>query len=328
MNKHFPVIAENFFEYLEKEKNYSAHTLRSYRADITQFCRYLEFRRKSGGQPKLEDITGELSGEFVHMPEKELEGIILAVEPSDIRSYLALLRGGDYSKSTTARKLASLRSLYNYLVRSGNVELSPVSSVRTPKLEKRLPKYLDTDQVSDLLDAPDTTNLLGARDKAILETIYSSGLRISEVVGINIEDIDEFGETARIRGKGKKERIVPLGSHAMRSVKHYLGMRAKTFGAATLGPLFLNRSRSRITTRSVRRKMNIYLAMVGIPIHVSPHSLRHSFATHMLNAGADLRSVQEMLGHENLSTTQIYMHLTTSRLKEVYNEAHPLASGG
>ena len=326
MNINIPGIVDSFFRYLEKEKNYSAHTLRAYQIDLSQYCLYLQLQAIRKTEISPDDLTGNIPQDYVPLPDRQARELVTAVGPAEIRSYLALLHKAGYSKSTTARKLASLRSLYNYLIRQEIVELSPVSSVRTPRLNKKLPNYLNSDQITELLDVPDTTTLLGCRDKAILETIYSSGLRISELVGLNIEDLDEYGQTARIRGKGKKERIVPLGSHAIRAIYHYLKMRHSEYGSKGTGPLFFNKHGNRISTRSVRRKMGIYQKMAGIPPHISPHSLRHSFATHMLNAGADLRSVQEMLGHENLSTTQIYMHLTTSRLKEVYTNAHPLAS--
>jgi integrase/recombinase XerC len=239
---------------------------------------------------------------------------------------LAMMRNSGYSKSTIARKLATLRSFYKYLVRQGQVEASPVSVVRTPRQDRRLPKCLDVGQMEALLAAPDTATLLGSRDRAILETIYSAGLRISELVGLNVEDLDEFAEALRIRGKGKKERLVPLGGKAIEAIENHLQMRRSAFGAPGRGPLFVNKAGRRLTDRSIRRKLDGYLLQAGIDVHISPHVLRHSFATHMLNAGADLRSVQEMLGHESLSTTQIYTHLTTTRLKEVYDRAHPLAT--
>jgi len=317
---------KNFFEYLEKEKNYSGHTLRSYGIDIIQFCRFLVLNNSAKVDPdRWKDSGKEIEISPFDLPEN-VGKMLLAAGPADVRAYLAVLRGAEYSRSTIARKLASLKSMYNYFVRKGYLELSPVGSVRTPRLEKRLPKFLDLQQVGNLLEAPDTGTFLGARDKAIMETIYSSGLRISEVVGLDIEDVDITGGTARVRGKGKKERMVPLGSYALKSIKNYLAITAESFGKRAHGPLFLNRSGKRISDRSVRRKLDIYLREAGIALRVSPHALRHSFATHMLNAGADLRSVQEMLGHENLSTTQIYTHLSTAKLREVYSGSHPMAA--
>ncbi len=313
----------SFLEYLESQRNFSPHTLRGYTADLTQFAQFLIVL--GAGADPLADLTCDELPPLAEADASVLNGRLLQVEPVDIRAFLAALRNTEYSKATTARKLASLRSFYKYLVRQGLMSTSPVSVIRTPRQDKRLPKCLDVDQVDALLAAPDTDELLGARDRAILETIYSAGLRISELVHLDVEDLDEFGEALRIRGKGKKERLAPVGGCALQSIQHYLGKREDAFGQAPAGALFVNRSGQRITDRSIRRKLGKYLQAAGIDMHVSPHVLRHSFATHMLNAGADLRSVQEMLGHESLSTTQIYTHLTTNRLQKVYRQAHPLA---
>ncbi|MCE5277231.1 MAG: tyrosine recombinase XerC [Planctomycetaceae bacterium] len=316
-----PLIRQ-FLDYIAKQRNFSEHTVRSYLADVTQFCCFLAARAA--------DPTAVLTAEDLPAPQDvppaAMGDQLLAVTPVTVRAYLAMLRNSQYSKATTARKLASLRSFYKYLVRGGQLQASPVSVVRTPRQDKRLPKCLDVQQIDALLTAPDTHTFLGARDRAILETIYSSGLRISELCGLNIEDLDEFSEALRIRGKGKKERLVPLGSKAIEAINAWLKARTGEFGAAEHGPLFVNRSAQRLTDRSVRRKLDKYLLIAGIPLNISPHALRHSFATHMLNAGADLRCVQELLGHASLSTTQIYTHLTTTRLKEVYDKAHPLAA--
>ena len=322
-------LIRKFLNYLQTERNFSIHTIRSYSADLAQFCQFLvstEDIDALAAEPTFLKLEQFLPVD--HLSPERLTKRILTITPMEIRSYLAVLRRSDYSKATTARKLATMRSFYKYLVRTEKINSSPVSVIRTPKLDKRLPKFLDVQQIDALLETPDTQTLLGARDKAILETIYSAGLRISEVVSLNIEDLDEFGGALRIRGKGKKERLAPLGTKAIEAINSYMNMRSDLLGdASRKGPLFINRTRKRLSDRSVRRKLDKYLLMAGIPTHVSPHALRHSFATHMLNAGADLRSVQEMLGHQNLSTTQIYTHLTTSRLKEVYDKAHPLAVG-
>ncbi len=318
-----PLIAR-FLDHLDGERNFSAHTIRSYAADLIQFCRFL-------GAGDLEDAAGDERTVDDLPPTEELrpgtiQKALLAAQPLDIRGFLAMMRNSSYSKATIARKLATLRSLYKFLVRTGRVEASPVSVVRTPRQDRRLPKCLDIEDVESLLAAPDASTLLGARDRAILETIYSAGLRIGELVGLNVEDLNEFSEALRIRGKGKKERLVPLGGKAIEAIEAYMLLRKGAFGDAARGPLFVNKFGRRISGRSIRRKLDKYLLEAGIDVHISPHVLRHSFATHMLNAGADLRSVQEMLGHENLSTTQIYTHLTTRRLKKVYDRAHPLAS--
>jgi len=319
--KELPLIAR-FLDYLDAERNFSAHTVRCYAVDLTQFCRFLACPASA-----TEGLVADRLPPAESVTRQTLQQRILTVTPMEVRAYLAVMRNSEYAKSTIARKLAALRSFYKFLVRVGHLEASPVSVVRTPRQDKRLPKFLDVQEITALLEAPDSTTLLGARDRAILETIYSSGLRVGELTGLNIEDMDEFAEALRIRGKGKKERIVPLGGKAIEAIQAYHVMRQSAFGEARRGPLFVNKAGRRINERSIRRKLDKYLRIAGIPVHVSPHALRHSFATHMLNAGADLRSVQEMLGHESLSTTQIYTHLTTRRLKEVYDRAHPMAAG-
>ena len=308
-----------FLDYIDAERNFSAHTVRSYAADLVQFARYL-----AAGPG--EDLTADELP-----PEQELDGprieqAMLAIQPMGVRGFLAMMRNSGYSKSTVARKLASLRSFYKYLVRTGAVEASPVSVLRTPRQDRRLPKFLDVQQIDALLAAPDTSCLPGSRDRAILETIYSAGLRISELTGLNTEDLDELGEVLRIRGKGRKERLAPLGQKALEAIYAYLAMRKAESGIEPRGALFVNRFGRRLTDRSIRRKLDGYLLAAGIDVHISPHVLRHSFATHMLDAGADLRSVQEMLGHANLSSTQIYTHITSRHLKEIYDRTHPLAT--
>ena len=317
-----PLISA-FLDYIESQRNFSAHTLRSYTADLTQFCRFLLAMQDGPAACATLTIQSLPALEEAHV--ETINARLLSIEPMEVRAFLAMMRNSGYSKATSARKLASLRSLYKYLVRQGHLSASPVSVIRTPRQDRRLPKCLDIRQIEGLLSAPDPATLLGARDRAILETIYSAGLRISELVALNVEDLDEFGGALRIRGKGKKERLAPLGGCAVAALKAYLQMRSDATDRELSGALFVNRNGQRLTGRSIRRKLDKYLQAAGISASVSPHVLRHSFATHMLDAGADLRSVQEMLGHESVSTTQIYTHLTTRRLQEAYNKAHPLA---
>ena len=315
-------LIEEFLSHIEAERNFSPHTVRSYATDLEQFCRFLAVA--DGGA----ELTVEELPELDEVSPGALTGALIALEPLTVRAYLAMMRNSGFSKSTIARKLAALRSFYKHLVRTERIEASPASVVRTPRQDSRLPKFLDVKQMEALLAAPDTATLGGARDRAILETIYSAGLRISELVGLNVSDIDEFSQALRILGKGRKERLVPLGDKAREAVEAYLAMRRDASRTARAAPLFVNRFGKRLSDRSVRRMLDKYVLAAGIAFHVSPHALRHSFATHMLDAGADLRSVQEMLGHASLSTTQIYTHLTTRRLKEVYSRAHPLAARG
>jgi integrase/recombinase XerC len=219
-----------------------------------------------------------------------------------------------------------LRSFYKFLIRRGQVSVNPLSTIRTPKQEKRLPKCLDLEQVQKLLDAPGDADLLSARDKAMLEVLYSSGIRVSELVELETADLDLQEGVLRVKGKGRKDRLTPIGSQAIKALQRYFELRGNGTGQPMTGRVFLNKHGEALSTRSVRRKLDKYLVAAGLDPGISPHTLRHSFATHLLNNGADLRSVQELLGHQSLSTTQIYTHLTTSRMKEVYDQAHPRAA--
>ena len=315
-------IIHEFLDYLNFEKHFSEHTAKCYRADLEQFCGHLA----GSGQPEQNHSDGFISGGVAIQTETKIEQLLLAITTDSVRAYMAVLNDKQYSKSTIARKLATLRSFYKFLVKRSYLTSNPVMAVRTPKQDKKLPKFLEYDQIKRLLETPPADNWLGARDRAIMETLYSTGVRVSEVVGLNIEDVDFLGEVLHIRGKGKKERLTPIGSSAIQAVQHYMefrNRRAQSNGNFDSKVLFVNKHGKRLSTRSVRRKMDKYLKMAGLDPSISPHTLRHSFATHMLNNGADLRSVQELLGHQSLSTTQIYTHLTTKKLKEVYDSAHP-----
>jgi integrase/recombinase XerC len=317
-------IIHEFLDYLKFEKHFSEHTAKCYHADLEQFCQYLS----GGGSHPLEGWSGsdQHAGSVATQTETKIEQLLLALTTDSVRAYMASLNEKQYSKSTTARKLATLRSFYKFLVKRGHLTTNPVMAVRTPKQDKRLPKFLEYDQVKKLLETPPTDNWLGARDRAIMETLYSTGVRVSELVALNIEDVDFLGEALHVRGKGKKERLTPIGSSALQAIQHYMEFRnRRAQGNGNFDPkvLFVNKHGKRLSTRSVRRKMDKYLKMAGLDPSISPHTLRHSFATHMLNNGADLRSVQELLGHQSLSTTQVYTHLTTKKLKEVYDNAHP-----
>lgn len=330
MEQTSPLI-ERFLNYLKFERRFSEHTAKCYGADLLQFGQFLtkrshELHQQHEGQTT--DGSFSLAGSTALATEVEvsLDQLLLAVSVDDARAYLAQLNEKGYSKATIARKLATLRSFYKYLVKAGQASSSPMTAIRTPKQEKRLPKFLEYEQVKRLLEAPDTNNWLGARDRAMFETLYSTGMRVSELVSLNLDDIDFLSEVVHIRGKGKKERIAPISTSALQVIQRYLefrNKRAQNYGNFDHRVLFVNKHGKRLSTRSVRRKMDKYLKMVGLDPGISPHTLRHSFATHMLNNGADLRTVQELLGHQSLSTTQIYTHLTTRRLKEVYDNAHP-----
>jgi tyrosine recombinase XerC len=289
--------AQKFFNYLEAEKNYSAHTLVSYRHDLAQFYRFLQ-------KKPLAQVTKEA-----------------------LRSFLADMASTGLSKRTMGRRMAALRTFFRFLVREGYLEKNPIAAVKNPKLEKKLPMVMEEGEVARLLEAPED-DLAGRRDKAMLETLYSTGMRVSELVMLDMHKIDFISGVCRVFGKGTKERLCPIGDRALRSIRHYLELRkAETPGGSRA--VFLNHSRheegSRLTDRSVRRTVDRYIEKTSRREGISPHTLRHSFATHLLNRGADLKSVQELLGHENLSTTQIYTHVSSQRLKEAYEKAHPRA---
>lgn len=285
---------DKFINYLKVEKNASEHTLKNYTVDLEVFKGFLG--------------------------DKEIE----AVDHLDLRRFLAELRAKNYSKRTIARKLASLRSLFRFLYREGHIKKNPITAILTPKLDKKLPVFLDTFKMEKLLSAPDGKDLSGLRDKALLETLYSCGIRVSELVGLDESDIDFISGVIKVFGKGSKERIVPVGEPALAAIRKYMDER-RMKKVKPSEAVFLNKSGGRLTDRSVRRILDKYIRMCSIVEKVSPHSLRHSFATHLLDRGADLRSVQELLGHMNLSTTQIYTHVTMERLKTVYDKAHPRA---
>src|SRR5829696_5648318 len=318
--KKFTPLVQGFLDYLRLEKHFSDYTVKSYGADLIQFGQFLAGEIGAhNAEPPLNVVIPDSP---TSLDEKQAKA-----EPLQIREFLAYLYGQNYTKSTTARKLATLRSFYKFLIRRGLVSVNPLSTIRTPKQDKRLPKCLDLEQVQKLLDAPGDGDLLSARDKAMLEVLYSSGIRVSELVELDMADLDLTEGVLRVRGKGRKDRLTPIGSQAIKALQRYFELRNSDpkLQAQQAGRVFLNKHGQSLSTRSVRRKLDKYLVQAGLDPGISPHTLRHSFATHLLNNGADLRSVQELLGHQSLSTTQIYTHLTTSRVKEAYDSAHPRA---
>ncbi|MBC7076572.1 MAG: tyrosine recombinase XerC [Syntrophomonadaceae bacterium] len=295
---------EGFFNYLKIEKNLSNLTLIGYRTDLFQFFAFVSRKYE--------------------VPVEEIDKRLL--NHRTVREYLADMQQKGVSRSTIARKLASLRTFVRYLCRENILEGNPITDVATPKKVKKLPNFLYPQEIELLMEAPDISTSLGKRDKAILETLYATGLRVSELVGIDLRDLDLSGEMVRVRGKGGKERVVPLGRQAQKALFSYInGSRLYLGGKKGQGDsaLFLNRFGKRLSTRGVRNILNKYMEAVSSNQRVSPHTIRHSFATHLLNRGADLRAVQELLGHVKLSTTQIYTHLTRENIKNVYNEKHP-----
>ncbi len=325
-------IIQKFLDYLRFEKRFSEHTAKCYGADLGQFSEFLIAGSEGGHEPiSPHHEPGGAATAVATQTSAQVDSLLLTTNVNTVRTYLAFLNDKQYSKATIARKLATLRSFYKFLVKRNEITANPVIAVRTPKQEKKLPRFLEYEEVKRLLETPPMDNWLGARDRAILETLYSTGIRVSELVALNMDDIDFLGEVVHVRGKGKKERITPISSSALQIIQHYMeyrNKRAQSNSNFDSKVLFVNKHGRRLSTRSVRRKMDKYLKIAGLDPAISPHTLRHSFATHMLNKGADLRSVQELLGHQSLSTTQIYTHLTTSKLKEVYHSAHPREQHG
>jgi integrase/recombinase XerC len=329
MEHEHSAITQKFLDYLTFEKRFSVHTAKCYGADLGQFGGFL-LDTSDGRAPEDETTAhhehGGTATAVATQTNTQIDHLLLTADVNAIRAYLAFLNEKEYSKATIARKLATLRSFYKFLLKRNEIAANPVLSVRTPKQEKKLPRFLEYEEVKRLLETPSMDNWLGARDRAILETLYSTGIRVSELVALNMNDVDFLGEVVHIRGKGKKERITPISSSAIQIIQHYMeyrNKRAQTNINFDPKVLFVNKHGRRLSTRSVRRKMDKYLKIAGLDPSISPHTLRHSFATHMLDKGADLRSVQELLGHQSLSTTQIYTHLSTSKIKEIYNGAHP-----
>jgi integrase/recombinase XerC len=287
-----------FLNHLRVERQSSPHTLRSYEDDLAVFG---QFVRETFG----EDADPS------------------ALDAQRLRRYSAWLSGRGYAASTVARRLASLRSYFRFLRRNGAVQADPAAGLRNPKQPKRLPKLLRVEDVIRLLDAIPVDTSLGERDRAMFETLYGGGLRVGELVGLDVGDLDLEQGLARVRGKGRRERLSPLGAMAVHWIRRYLPSRTPRDGSERA--LFLNRYGDRLTSRSVGRLLEDHLARAGLRGDASPHTLRHSFATHLLDRGADLRSVQELLGHRNLTTTQIYTHVTRERILDIYHEAHPRA---
>jgi len=290
-----------FLNYLTYERNVSPNTVSAYRDDLESFISFL-------------------CSDYFTLGRDQLD--FRKVDNLAIRAYLAHLGRRKLSRSSMARHLSALRTFFRHLMREGAVDANPARSVATPKREKPLPSVMQPSDIALLLEQPDITTPLGIRDRAFLELLYASGLRISELVGIDIGDIELRARLVKVRGKGSKERIVPFGSKSEEAIRAYLPVR---HAPAEEEALFVNYRGERITARSVRRLFDKYVRGAALRAGISPHTMRHSFATHLLNAGADLRGIQELLGHASLSTTQKYTHLNDWELLKVYRKAHPRA---
>ena len=290
---------DRFLTYLKVERNSSQYTIKSYSEDLHSLADFL--------------------ADDSHLPSPD------QVTPLDLRGYVAALHEAGYAKSSISRRLASLRSFFRFAQREGLVETNPAKPLKNPRPERKLPHFLTTQEIGRLLKAPPLDDSMALRDRCIFEVLYSAGLRVSELVGINDADLDLEDGYVRVQGKGKRERLAPLGSFAVKSIRKWQQHRKVARLSGKNVPLFVNRFGNRITTRSIGRMVEKYLLLTGLDQRTSPHTLRHSFATHLLDNGADIRSVQELLGHKSLVTTQIYTHVSTAGLKDIYEKAHPRA---
>ncbi len=293
----------NFLAHFRYEKNASENTVRKYKEDLEQFRKFLN-----------DTATG------IEDPSE--------IDNLTIRTFMGHLYRRELEKSSIARKLSCLRSFFRYLYRKGKIKNNPAEIVSSPKLERKLPVHLSEDEIMKLLSGIDTSDELGKRNRAILELIYATGIRISELEGLNLEHLDKQKRFVRVRGKGKKERMIPYGEKASEALGEYLPARRAILKEANEDTkdekaLFLNYKGGRLTARSTRRILKKVLKKTSLSAGISPHALRHSFATHLLNAGADLRSIQEFLGHSDISTTQKYTHISTQELMKIYDDCHP-----
>ncbi len=298
---------ESFFDYLRSQKGYSDHTVKNYQVDLEHFLTFLVNKQEAEGKKET---------------APELESIDFLV----IREYLGRLYS-QYKRTTIARKLSAIRSFFHFLERKGLLQSNPAADISSPKQGKYIPTHLPVDEMFRLLEGPDRAKPLGLRDLAILEVLYSCGIRVSELSGLNLSSIDFHQRLVKVLGKGNKERIVPIGRKALRAIESYVEatrpLRKKAQRDLQDEPLFINFRGGRLTNRSIGRIVKKYASQCGLMTEITPHSLRHTFATHLLDGGADLRSVQELLGHASLSTTQKYTHVSLEKLMEVYDKAHP-----
>ncbi|OQY00968.1 MAG: recombinase XerD [Desulfobacteraceae bacterium 4572_130] len=295
------MVLDEFINTLYAEKGYSKHTCRAYYCDIKDFLKFFL------PEKNIDFITNDMLSKFT---KKEIKIII--------RKYMAKIQQSGLSKNSSSRKLSALRSFFRYLVKIGQIDLNPADYIPYPKIEMKIPNFLSIDDLFRLLDSIKSDSLLEKRNLAIFETFYSTGTRVSEIIGLNIQDIDFKKQVVKVLGKGAKQRIVPIGKRALKALMQYRKMLKKEYKA-----LFLNKNFTRLSARSIQRILLKIVCECGLNVPVSPHTLRHSFATHMLDSGADLRGIQEMLGHTSLSTTQIYTHVTIDKLMQVYDKAHP-----
>lgn len=330
---------DSFLQALVAEGNASPHTLKAYRTDLTQFACFMgawlsgsetDYRGQApsprpGSSGKKTGDAGGAAGKPGEGPAERVFVDPAQIDSGSVRGWVARMHAAGLSPVTMGRKLAAVRSFCAHLCRIGALEGNPARPIRNPKTPQTLPRFLMESEVERLLDAPDGSPE-GIRDRAVLEVLYATGLRASEITGIGVEDIDLDGRTLRVLGKGRRERIVPFGVHAQRALREYAPVRERWTAARSSEPAFFVTPRGKaLTTAGLRRLLARRLELASVAKQVTPHALRHSFATHLLNAGADLRAIQELLGHASLGTTQRYTHLSTAQMKAVYDRAHPRA---
>ena len=293
-------LIESFISYLKDERNFSSYTIKNYRIDLKQLLLYLNER-----------------GSLYLMPQR--------IDHEVARRFLFWLEKKNYDRRSLARKIAACRSFFKYLYREGETKVNPFKLLSTPKLQKKLPNFLYLDEITRVINAAKGDAPIVLRDRAILELLYATGIRVSEMIRLRADDLDLTEGEMRVFGKGRKERIVIMGSHAIRALREYRDIGRPKLNKRGMKQLFISREGTPLTDRSVQRVVGRYARMAGITKRITPHTLRHTFATHLLEGGADLRSVQELLGHKSLSTTQIYTHITKERLKSIYDNFHPRA---
>ena len=303
MSEYSSHAIEDFLIYILQERGYSEHTANSYQWDLKRFVDFLE------------SYSGKSVTDFA------------SVDKTTVRHFLGEEFEEDYSSRTVARRLATLKSFFKYLVKAEVIPTNPASSVRSPKIKKTLPSYHNHDVIEQLMSLPDEKSMIGIRDRAILELFYSTGMRLSELTNLNVGDVDIANQVVKVRGKGNKERLIPYGNRAKISMENYI--RKRGFGLITgnpNNPLFTNNRNQRISTRTIQDRVRNYLMQVANTVQLGPHTLRHSFATHLMDRGADIRAVKDLLGHSSLSSTQVYTHLQPEKMKKIYKQAHPHGS--
>lgn len=312
-------LIQEFLGYLKTERHFSEYTITCYSGDLEQYCDFLVARSTEtvDREPEVTFSQHAVGIAVTARTNTKIRQLLLTVDVNTVRTFLAYLKQNRYSQATLQRKLVALRSFYKYLTKRHWLDQNPVAMVRAPKQEKKLPKFLEDEQVQQLLNTPATDSWPGVLDRAILETLYSTGMRVSELVALDVDSVDFLNEVIHIRSKGKVGRSVPIDSSALQFIRHYMEFRSKLIqnnGGIDNNLLFANKSGKPLDTRTIRRKMDKYLAMAGLDPSISPHTLRHSYAMRMLNKGVDLRSLRDLLGHQSLSATRIYTHLNGKQM--------------